>query len=68
MPYSEGIHEDMSAVIVWQHYWTGTNANESLRKYVAFEPSATPEHIGDVMRAVGQLERTWVGPGFRSYR
>ena len=36
MPYSEGIYEDMNAVIAWQHYWAGTNANDTLREYVRF--------------------------------
>jgi hypothetical protein len=43
MPYSEGIYEDMNAVIAWQHYWAGTNANTTLREYVSFEYSSQPQ-------------------------
>ena len=61
MPYSEGIYEDMNAVIAWQHYWAGTNANATLREYVAFEFSAQKQDAEDIMKAIGILELTWTG-------
>ena len=57
--YSEGIYEDMDAVIAWRHYWSSQNANDTLREYVEFEFSAVPAHVGDVMEAIGLLELTW---------
>ena len=60
MPYSEGIYEDMNAVIAWQHYWNASsNANDTLREYVSFEFSAAPQDVDDVMEAIGLLEQTW---------
>ena len=59
MPYSEGIYEDMNAVVAWRHYWASTPALDSLREYVAFEYSPVPRHVDAVMRAVALLEKTW---------
>jgi hypothetical protein len=62
MPYSEGIYEDMNAVIAWQHYWDSSrNANETLRDYVSFEYSAKAEDVEGIMEAIGLLELTWPG-------
>ena len=54
-----GIYEDMNSVIAWAHYWAGTNANDTLREYIAFEFSAVPKDVEDVMKAIGLLEVTW---------
>lgn len=62
MPYSEGIYEDMNAVIAWQHYWDATsNSNDTVREYVSFEYSDKPQDVDDVMEAIGLLELTWPG-------
>ena len=46
MPYSEGIYEDMDAVIAWQHYWdSARTANDTLREYVQFELTAVPHRV-----------------------
>lgn len=61
MPYSEGIYEDLNAAIAWQHYWAGTNANETLRDYIRFEFSSDIRHVEAVMEAIQLLEQTWDG-------
>ena len=46
-------------MIAWAHYWAGTNANDTLREYIAFEFSSVPKDVDDVMRAIALLEVTW---------
>ena len=46
-------------MIACAHYWAGTNANDTLREYIAFELSAVPKDVEDVMKAIGLLELTW---------
>ena len=58
---TEGIYEDMNAVIAWQHYWGSTNANDTLAEYVSFEYSPRVDDVTAVMQAVGLLELTWEG-------
>ena len=49
----------MNGAIAWAHYWAGTNANDTLREYVAFEFSPDPADVDDVMTAIGLLETSW---------
>ena len=63
MPYSEGIYEDMNAVIAWQHYWdVGNTANATVREYVQFEFTSVPSLVDDVMVAIAIMEQTWTPP------
>ena len=62
MPYSEGIYEDMNAVIAYSHYWSDRDSNATIREYIEFEFSRVPAHVDAVVTAISLLERTWVLP------
>jgi hypothetical protein len=63
-PYSEGIFEDITKVVLSQLYWNDRPAAETLREYVAFEYA--PEVVDEVVKVVATLEqnhhwRWWPG-------
>ncbi len=64
-PYSEGIYEDLNAVICSQFYWDpGRPAAEAVKEYIAFEYS--PDVVGDAAAAIEIFEqnhlRNKIGP------
>ncbi len=63
-PYSEGIFEDLTKVVLSQLYWNDRPAAETVREYIAFEYS--PEFVKDIEKVVATLEqnhhmRWWPG-------
>jgi hypothetical protein len=65
MPYSEGIYEDMNAVICLQLYWQKSRATKDIvKEYLAFEYS--PVVVGKLSKAVRLLEATWLQRGPKS--
>ena len=62
MPYSEGIYEDINKAICLQFYWQKSRpADDIVKEYLAFEYS--PDVVGQLSKAVGLLERTWIKRG-----
>jgi hypothetical protein len=65
MPYSEGIYEDMNAVICLQLYWEKSRATKDIvKEYLAFEYS--PAAVRKLAKAVRLLEATWLQRGPKS--
>jgi hypothetical protein len=63
-PYSEGIFEDLTKVVISQFYWNDQPAAETVKEYIAFEFS--PDVVGDVAGVIKTLEqnhhmRWWPG-------
>lgn len=63
-PYSEGIFEDLTKVVLSQLYWNDRPAAETVREYIAFEYSS--EFVKDIEKVVATLEqnhhmRSWPG-------
>jgi hypothetical protein len=63
-PYSEGIYEDITKVVISQLYWNDRPAAQTLREYVAFEYS--PEVVDEIVQVIATLEqnhhmRWWPG-------
>ena len=64
MPYSEGIYEDMNAVVAWQHYWSALPAMDTIQEYIAYEFSSVPRHVSSIVRAITLLDITQKTSGF----
>ena len=63
-PYSEGIYEDITKVVLSQLYWNDRPAAQTLREYVTFEYS--PEAVDEILKVIATLEqnhhmRWWPG-------
>ena len=63
-PYSEGIYEDITKVVLSQLYWNDRPAAETLREYAAFEYS--PDVVDEIVKVIATLEqnhhwRWWPG-------
>jgi hypothetical protein len=63
-PYSEGIYEDITKVVLSQLYWNDRPAAQTLRDYVTFEYS--PEAVDEILKVIATLEqnhhmRWWPG-------
>ena len=63
-PYSEGIYEDLTKVVISQFYWNDQPAAETVKEYIAFEFS--PDVLADVAGVIKTLEqnhhwRWWPG-------
>jgi len=54
-PYSEGIYEDLTKVVISQLYWDDRPVADTLREYIAFEYS--PEVVDDMIKVIATLER-----------
>jgi hypothetical protein len=53
-PYSEGIYEDLNKAVCLQHYWSGRDAMDTVREYLAYEGS--PDAAEDAAKAVQIME------------
>jgi hypothetical protein len=53
-PYSEGIFEDLNKAVCFQHYWSGRDAMDTVREYLAYEGS--PDAVDEAARAVEIME------------
>jgi hypothetical protein len=63
-PYSEGIYEDLTKVVISQFYWNDQPAAETVKEYIAFEFS--PDVVDEIVQVVKTLEqnhhmRWWPG-------
>jgi hypothetical protein len=63
-PYSEGIYEDITKIVISQFYWGDRPVAETLREYIAFEYS--PDAVDEVLKVIATLEqnhhmRWWPG-------
>ena len=63
-PYSEGLYEDLTKVVISQMYWNDRPVAETLREYLAFE--FAPEAADEIAKVVATLEqnhhwRWWPG-------
>jgi hypothetical protein len=63
-PYSEGIFEDITKVVLSQFYWNDRPVDETLREYISFEYS--PEVADEMLQVITTLEenhhyRWWPG-------
>jgi hypothetical protein len=63
-PYSEGIYEDLTKVVISQFYWNDQPAAETVKEYIAFEFS--PDVVAEVAGVIKTLEqnhhwRWWPG-------
>jgi len=63
-PYSEGIYEDLTKVVISQFYWNDQPAAETVKEYIAFEFSL--DVVADVAGVIKTLEqnhhwRWWPG-------
>lgn len=54
-PYSEGIYEDLTKVVLGQLYWNDRPVDETLREYIGYEFSR--EAVDDVLKVIATLER-----------
>jgi len=53
-PYSEGIFEDLNKAVCFQHYWSGRDAIDTVREYLAYEGS--PDAVDEAAKAVEIME------------
>jgi len=63
-PYSEGIYEDLTKVVISQLYWDDRPVAQTLREYIAFEYS--PDVVDEIVKVIATLEqnhhwRWWPG-------
>ena len=54
-PYSEGLFEDLTKVVISQFYFSDRPATETVREYIAFEYS--PEVVDEIAGVVATLEK-----------
>jgi len=50
-PYSEGIYEDLTKVVISQFYWNDQPAAETVKEYIAYDPETRSGAFGHACRA-----------------